>query len=216
MCPGNDILSVYADDELPSPFKEKVAAHLVLCAVCAEKASSYKAISGSLSAAGAIPKDKTEDAAALVWAKLESRLAYRSQTRSLFWRRKLRVPMPVAAAAALAVFAGFAAIFYMLGSGGAWGSGGGRDGIAAGANGAVLSGEETLISIPAQTGAAPGAVYIQDMREILQFLEEDNDSNTVIIKLPESRSFSRSGEPRFITASQHPSGAGRDNGGVDQ
>jgi len=41
MCPEPQLLSVYTDGELPSPWKEKLEAHLGECSECKEKLKKF-------------------------------------------------------------------------------------------------------------------------------------------------------------------------------
>jgi anti-sigma factor RsiW len=45
MCPDRQILSVYLDEELPSPWKEKMEAHVSSCAECQAVLEKYQAVS---------------------------------------------------------------------------------------------------------------------------------------------------------------------------
>lgn len=53
ICPDKDLYSVYVDGELPSPWKEKLEAHLNDCAECRAVVNSYRNLSLKLATAGA-------------------------------------------------------------------------------------------------------------------------------------------------------------------
>ncbi|GMO29595.1 MAG: zf-HC2 domain-containing protein [Spirochaetaceae bacterium] len=188
MCPNNQILSVYVDDELPLAIKERVAAHIAGCAECASKTAEYASLSRAINCLSEV-SGKPEDAAGRVWQRLEPRLLFRKAARPALWRRELRLPLPVAAAAALAVFICFAGLFYRLG------------GAEHSQTAAAFPLEETQINIPAGESYGAAALPAHDMRDVIQFLEDETDSDIVIIKLPESKKFNRYGGPRFIRAS---------------
>jgi hypothetical protein len=64
-----------------------------------------------------------------------------------------------------------------------------------------------LFSPPRQDGIAsiesdiPGIIPVSDMPQVLQYLgNQDNKGDIVIIRLPESQNFTRSGEPALIRA----------------
>lgn len=208
MCPDRTILSVYIDGELPSPFREKVARHAAECPHCAAALGNLAGLSARLRKS--VDGSRLETAQARVWESLEARVAFRrgaddarrtkprSAALRVFLRREIRLPLPLAAAAALAVFAAGAAFFQIA-----------RQSSSAEMM-AELPREDTLISFPeaASYEAPAGAVNAANMREVLQYLEDDGDSNIVIIKLPERKSFNRYGEPRLITASDHPRRSG--------
>jgi len=44
MCPDPQVLSIYTDGELPSPWKEKLESHLTECSVCRGKLKSFKSL----------------------------------------------------------------------------------------------------------------------------------------------------------------------------
>ena len=41
MCPDRGLLSAYVDGEVPSPWKERLAAHLSECPSCAAQAARF-------------------------------------------------------------------------------------------------------------------------------------------------------------------------------
>ncbi|GHU05470.1 hypothetical protein FACS1894147_11680 [Spirochaetia bacterium] len=45
MCPDRQILSLYHDDELPSPWKEKLESHVASCPACAARLAQYRDLS---------------------------------------------------------------------------------------------------------------------------------------------------------------------------
>ena len=51
MCPDNEHLSSYVDDEIPSPWKERMESHLSSCRRCSEKVAGLKSLSSMLSSA---------------------------------------------------------------------------------------------------------------------------------------------------------------------
>jgi len=42
MCPEPQLISIYLDNELPSPWKEKLESHLAECSSCREKLDGFK------------------------------------------------------------------------------------------------------------------------------------------------------------------------------
>ena len=92
MCPDRQILSAYFDDEVPSPWKEKLTLHVAECRECAKVLESYGLVRTSLRA------DEAPVGESAVRVKESLRL-YRPAP---LWRRKIRFSF--AAAAALAAF----------------------------------------------------------------------------------------------------------------
>ncbi|MDR0539727.1 MAG: zf-HC2 domain-containing protein [Spirochaetaceae bacterium] len=130
MCPDKKLLSVYFDNELPSPWKEKLEIHLDSCPECKKTIENYRRFGASIRGADA-PLAGLETAQARVWEKLsgvrgfdesektgqnEETIFFRREheafgkrpldrfTKASFWRRSIKVPLPFAAAAA-ALFA---------------------------------------------------------------------------------------------------------------
>jgi anti-sigma factor RsiW len=109
-CPDRQILSVYLDGELPSPWKEKLEAHLSACTECSGRLEGYRA--AAVSAASDADDAAVSGAKERVWRALSARMAPRR--RLPLWRRRVSLPMPaLAAAAALALFLLAAAFFRM-------------------------------------------------------------------------------------------------------
>ncbi|MDR3247486.1 MAG: hypothetical protein LBT39_01755 [Treponema sp.] len=197
MCPDRQILSVYLDGELPSPWKEKLESHLVSCPGCGETLRSWERVSLSLRE-GEDPTAKER-----VWAQLDARIdALRNVERNRvreeiywdsrdrgFWRRRVTLPFPAAAALTAAAAAAFVFILTSL-----WF-------------------KAPVVNAPAPEMARfpiePGVINISpvnDMSGVLQYLENTDSNDIVIIRLPESRSFQSAGEPQIIKAADYAPG----------
>jgi anti-sigma factor RsiW len=183
MCPDRQILSVYFDNELHSPWKEKLEAHLEQCPECRARLEGYRFIRepvtgplgpGELAA-------HIETARERLWQKIGPLAAQKCRPR--LWSRSIAVPVPLAAAAALIMVIAFAA---------------------------VLAGRPSPGAVPDSQMAAAGLgvdvqgiIPISDMNGILQYLGNENAADMVIIRLPESKSFISTGEPTIIRASDY-------------
>jgi len=219
MCPDRQILSLYLDGELPSPWREKMEDHLGSCAACREHLDAYRGIHAAL--VDADPAAALDGARERVWARLEAgrldtgrfdaavnagRLdagPLRAGGINRLWRR--RVSLPAAAAAALA--AGIAAAV-------------GVAAFNAAAAGAAARGA-AVTTAPAAAPAMPvtGGVDVAspetaaDMASVLRYLSREDTADYMIIRLPESRAFSSYGEPALIRAADYaappPRGAGQ-------
>jgi len=108
------------------------------------------------------------------------------------WRRRISISLPAAAAAAIII----ALITMFI-------SGGGRimnNGFAA--KKANFDEEKTHFSLAAEE-EIPGIIpTATDLNGVLQYLGADS-SDIIILRLPESRNFSRSGEPAIIRAADY-------------
>jgi hypothetical protein len=201
MCPDKQFLSVYFDGELPSPWKERMEEHFETCSECRRNLEVYRKMSGCLNTDGegdaatkAPDTVVVEAAAARVWERLE----YRRKSESGGLRRFLpaRIPQALTAAAAGAIAATAIICFMLLFSQGQNGKNdvpelAGISGNFAG----MISSDHYLDT--------PDIIPASNMNDVLRYLENDDSSNIVIIKLPERKKFSRYGEPAFINAADY-------------
>jgi len=222
MCPDPQILSIYLDGELPSPWKEKMEAHLAVCPKCKEKLADYKHMhelfrkgadntpveqrrtiveTNGSEAIGSAEVELLENSKERVWKKLSTKQRYSpagfvrksGNIRSYsVWQRRLSIPLPVAAAAALFVIFGAAILPNLL-----------RVNNQANpmefTNLTLSTYEENIPIIPFDMD------YIQDMNSVLQYLDASGADNIIILQLPDSKNFSRTGEPEIIRAADYSS-----------
>ena len=190
MCPERQLISLYMDGELPSPWKEKLETHLESCPGCRAVISGYSRLRDNI---GEPEQARIEAAAERVWNNIpkpagqpvgNSVRNYQNQGR--IWRRSITLPLPAAAAAAVLI----AAIFLAL-------IGVGRGNKTA-ANDTMAAIMPDYLQVDDQ-----GIVPVQDMTEVLKYLSSQNYGDFMVIRLPESRRFSRIGEPALINASDY-------------
>ncbi len=106
-CPDTDLFSAYVDGEVPSPWKEKLEAHLSVCQDCSRTVSRYLR---QKSLFAAVPGNmQTLDTDASFTKLMHRRLAVmaRKQEQSLSSRGKFSVRLPLPAVAAALVLAFF-------------------------------------------------------------------------------------------------------------
>ena len=103
-CPGNDIHSVYLDNELPETYVALYEAHIKSCPKCAAKLASLRAASAVFRAEA---DRMTFDAASLdkSWERLQARLSYSKTTKRVYRFSEHNFRYALSAAAAAAVFA---------------------------------------------------------------------------------------------------------------
>jgi len=189
MCPDRELLSAYADGEVPNPWKDRIAEHLAGCASCAQ------AVAGYASLGRRIREEPCPDEAAILArgrARLEQSLerargsvpntrrfapARLPPAWGLSWGRSVTLPLPLAAAAGLAFL--IAAAFAL--SGLLMPAPGSRPALAAAE---IESGEMQQVS----------------MDNILRYLDSQNAQVTVTINLPSEATFSESGKPVIVRA----------------
>ncbi|MDR1637216.1 MAG: zf-HC2 domain-containing protein [Treponema sp.] len=182
MCPDRQLLSVYLDGELPSPWKEKMEGHLASCSRCRETLGAWRKLPALLEETLDIG-----DAQDRVWERLSAsagRTARRTRAPAAMWRRNVPLPFTAALAAAAAVLAIVFTTILVKGPG------------------TIPSIAESVES-PLTTGIdmnAQGIVPVSDMNSVLRYLESTDNGDIMIIRLPESRKFMNAGEPMIIKA----------------
>ncbi|GHV94755.1 hypothetical protein AGMMS50293_10750 [Spirochaetia bacterium] len=198
MCPDRQILSVYRDGELPSPWKEKMENHLEDCAQCRSRLENYRQIFKSVTeapesltlepaAAGSGAQvSRMETAKERVWRNIEGHCFVPDSAalrRRSIWRRNIAIPLPAAAAAAVLIFVALAALWLR------------RPVQSVPVPDMILASEEDL---------APENVPFSDMNGVLQYLGSvDSGGDILILRLPESRNFISSGEPAILRAADY-------------
>ena len=198
MCPDRQIISLYHDGELPSPWKEKLEAHLKTCLKCRVVLSGYRNITDDLRE---YSRETVMAARDRVWRKFTApdlivteraggQNSPRPVSEKRIWKRTITLPLPAAAAAAIFVIFGFFILFGI------------RSEKPAPAQEYITAGIGAGIGLDDHGMLPP----IQDMNEVLRYLSSQNSSDFMIIRLPESRKFSRSGEPTLINAADYPRG----------
>ncbi|MDR3174168.1 MAG: hypothetical protein LBU19_07960 [Treponema sp.] len=202
MCPDRQILSVYLDGELPSPWKEKMENHLASCSLCRKTVETWKRISGEMRVEG--------DPGERVWERICRRIEDAEDTKKFhagegaeilpsgrgdfsvlgnLWRRRVILPLPAAAAMAAAA----AVIVLVLGSM------------------AFRPSQGPVVPLSAISSLETAGIDMElnnirplnDVSGVLQYLESTDSNDIVIIRLPESRSFQSAGEPKMLRAADY-------------
>jgi len=194
MCPDPQLLSIYVDGELPSPWKEKMEAHLKKCPLCREKYENFKRLRELFKKDTTVKRtyvervldepteertyteEEMKETKERIWRNMEAK----RRLKSRIWRRRLSVPIPAAAAIIIALFTAL------------W-----------------FRGETIFQGNPAQRAefilAAEDEMHIlptADINGVIQYLTSDG-TDIIILRLPESRNFSRTGEPAIIRAADY-------------
>jgi hypothetical protein len=189
MCPDPQLFSIYMDEELPSPWKEKLETHLEQCPGCAEKIEIFRRQRLLVKEAGAESSEENalmEKAKERIWRNLEAK---HRMSRNNLWRRRLSIPLPAAAAAAAVI--AFLAVMLFRGSPDRSG------GLASQPVDPVSRASFALIA-----EEESGIIPMTDLNSVLQYLGADG-SDIIILQLPESKSFLRSGDPAIIRAADY-------------
>ena len=199
MCPDRQIISLYFDKELPSPWKEKMETHLESCPKCQAELSRYCHLGKSLKD---LQEGNMQEAQERVWKKLgASELsvneAYKNtfyRTKKSIWSRSVTLPLPVAAAALLAIV--FSLVFTVMRT-------------ERQPNDAVALAPEQLTPIAQEwsstvLGDDLAVIFPSlDMDIFIQHIIGQNEGDFVVVRLPESRRFSRTGQPTLINAADY-------------
>ena len=182
-CPDYQLLSVYHDGELPSPWREKLENHLAGCPDCNARLETYRRISQEVTQPDAAALDEARER---VWQRLEQSAGsvrnYRRLYPAKIWQRRISVPLPAAAVAAvLLVVLTFVWV---------------RRAPESGAVSGMAFAAEAQID-------TPEIIPVSDMESVLQYLSSRDNGEMLIIRLPESRNFYNYGEPAMIKAADY-------------
>jgi len=222
MCPDTQLLSVYFDGELPSPWKEKMESHVAQCPGCRHRLEGYSLLSGNKQEMTATTE---VSARKRVWEKiikkaglkidapdsenipLESTVSSESggsgissvssgQYNHPYPIRSgfwsRRLSIPLPAAAAVALLIIAAALWAVQSKKGTQPD-------------MTLASEEYALWPQGMDAGfdAPGMYPAADLSGVLQYLSSRDSGDIVILRLPETRSFISSGEPAIIRAADY-------------
>ena len=185
MCPDRQLISLYLDGEIPSPWKEKMETHLSNCPQCRAILAGYQNLGESLRE---FPAGTVEAAQERVWKKLAAQEEPRRNTvyrRTIkrVWNQCIILPLPAAAAAAVIIIVAFFALIGLRAE---------RPAISQESIAAVNIGFDDYSMVP-----------VQDMNDVLRYLSSQDNGDFMVIRLPEHKKFSRSGDPALINAADY-------------
>jgi len=188
-------MSQYLDDELPSPWKEKMKDHLASCPKCQAAFVKY---GGLRERPDDLSEDTIQTAQDRVWAKLNAKEDWNlkptqvvKHTPFRIWRGSVTLPLPVAAAAAVLIIVAFFALV--------------------GIRGNVPSAapvEQDTVAVLNIGNQDQGIVPVTDMNGVLKYLSSQDNGDFMVIRLPETKNFSRIGDPALINAADYSRRAG--------
>ncbi len=99
-CPDSDLYSAYVDNEVPSPWKEKLESHIASCADCKKRMERYQDIKNFLVADTKTLSPTELDAS---FARLSARREFSKPRQATAWvQTSIRIPIPALAALFLA------------------------------------------------------------------------------------------------------------------
>jgi hypothetical protein len=174
MCPDLATLSALVDGEVEDPWKSRIGRHLDQCAACRRRVEEL------LQLGGLLREDREPDLRDSM-ARLGSRLALiglKRARRVPLWRRRVVVPLPAAAVAALLMlFLGMSTL--------------------------VLSfrPDHRSMSIRTQPNGPTEvkiSAPIQELEQLLHALDRNASKQELLIRLPDEPRFLLVGEPQFV------------------
>ena len=113
ICPNKDLYSVYIDGELPSPWKEKLEAHLKDCSECRTVLNSYEELSRKIAATKPPNLNMNESFLRLCEKRKNTLNTGNFKNKKENWLYKtVKIPIPALAAAALFLFV-FTPVLFM-------------------------------------------------------------------------------------------------------
>ena len=221
MCPERQIISLYVDGELPSPWKEKLETHLESCPACRKTLAAYNYIGENLEDT---LSEKIREVQDRVWSKIsapglvtipesivnDENSSQRNEKAKVFnnpaaerepavrrgikpsprikpvkriWSRTISLPLPAAAAAAVVIVV----LFFVL----------------TGVRSGVQISPQDSMKMASIGLDDQGLVPVNDMSGVLQYLSNQDNNDLMVIQLPGSRHFSRSGDPALINAADY-------------
>jgi len=193
MCPDRQIISLYFDGELPSPWKEKMETHLESCTNCRTSLAGYQNLRLMIRVQ---PEEIVKTAQDRVWEKLsggelitsrppnEKAVSRDFRTGRRVWNRTISLPLPAAAAAALVIIVVFFALMGIRGGG-------------------IQSQPQNSMAVANIGLDDQDIVPAKDMSGVLKYLSSQENNDVMVIRLPETRNFSRTGEPALINAADY-------------
>ena len=189
MCPDRDIVSAWADGEVPSPWSETIERHVRSCAACSEVAASIartKSLFSADSDEASAPGSFAAQAKARVFAKIAGDAPMMLHRREPFLSRRFAVPLPAAAAAALAM----AVLSFALA-------------------GSARANTELRIAMARAIEATPVATSGIGMDSIVDFITKQNSGVNINITLPAEAFGGSAGEPLIIREADYNPGSRR-------
>lgn len=180
MCPDNELISAYYDNELDSQWSGGIQEHLDRCEKCRNRLTDYHEIGRILDSTEVPGEDQIKN-------RMLGVIERRQQVLSseVFWRKHLNISIPVILAAAALMIVFFAGM--MLG---------------------LLpfqSGQQQLVE---EIEPETPDIYVQviNLEDAAAYLLSDDSGFDVLITIPSSEALSFSGEPQMIREADYKRG----------
>jgi len=200
MCPDPSILSAYRDGEVPSPWAERIAAHVAGCPDCAARIASFARLSSALSSSP--DAAALEAAKARVSSRLEDVVSKAPAAAGKPWHRYLVLPLPLVAAAAALLVAVIPASVYVAGR-----LGRSAPSVASASDPRVA--DPRTVPVSADPGRAEPPAEFADFASLLDYLNEQEGYIRITVDIPPNRNLAPGGPAEIMKGSEPSSGGGR-------
>ncbi len=189
MCYDKITLSAFSDGELEIGKRREIETHLQICERCSSIVADYQRLHEILSVPQAEQNAEFAVREANSWSRLQTRLRREKAGAGVpLWRRRIMVPLPLAAGMLFTVGILIAALIITPG---------------------VLLPDDTAAVIAQQTSPETNAVYAEgdhslaELEKLVQFLSAQGAAIEVRIELPSASRFEVIGEPQLIKAADY-------------
>ncbi|MFW5768504.1 MAG: anti-sigma factor family protein [Spirochaetota bacterium] len=172
MCPNDQILSAYFDSEIELPHRQRVTEHIAGCSSCGDKVDSYNTTRNLMRSDEVPALDESRER---VLKRIYAEKAGNNEAGNTFWRKKVVLPAPLAAAAGI--------LFFIL----------------VGGMAAIMMREEPSYTASVQRKPS-SAIRIEgeNLEEIRALLESRELVVEANFELPREKDFVIIGEPQLI------------------
>lgn len=174
MCPDNELLSAYYDEELDQLWEARIAAHVAECQVCQAKLSRFGRLSDKL-----MLLEEPDFAASMErsWHVIQNA---RPTKPTPLWSRRISIPVPLLAAAAALLIAVFGVGIYLNFFG-------------------VARQVAPAVAIQ-QPEIAPVDFQVSNLNDLLSYLNSKDLATSITIQLPKGVDQLSVGKPQLIRA----------------
>ncbi|MGC9312444.1 MAG: anti-sigma factor family protein [Sediminispirochaetaceae bacterium] len=193
MCYDKITLSAFSDGELEIGKRREIEAHLRTCRRCSSIVIEYQRLHEILSVPEADRSEEYTIREHNSWNRLQTRIRREKLGTGVpFWRRRILVPLPLAAGVLFAVGILIAALIITPG---------------------VLLPDDTATVIAQQVHPGVEAGYnggdpsLAELEKLVQFLSAQGAAIEVKIELPSTSHFEVIGEPQLIKAADYRKGS---------
>lgn len=184
MCPDRELVSAWADGEVPSPWRETIKRHVETCATCSQVVATMNRTRALFSSDAEVIDASSEAARVRVEERLGFTVFHGTPNKGAFWTRRFPVPFPVAAAAALAL----AVLGFALAESG-------------------RRNADLRMAVQRAYEATPVATSGMGIESIIEFISRQNSAVNINITLPAEAFGSVTGDPFIVREADFQAGS---------